>query len=132
MSPRKPRPAPRGGFPADLVEALDAAKILGVRAGATHRWTGVWVVVEEGRAFVRSWNDAPTGWFRAFLAEPEGAIRVGDREVPVRGDRVRSARLRNAVTAALARKYPTPGSRKWVEGFAEPGRATNTLELTPR
>ena len=43
-----------------VVDTLNDAKILGVRAGTEHRYTGVWVVVVEGRVFVRSWNDKPT------------------------------------------------------------------------
>lgn len=116
-------------FTGDVVEALRKAKILGVRSGTAHRYTGVWVVVVEGRVFVRSWNDKPTGWFRAFKKEPAGTIQLGDVEIPVRGKTVRSARLRDAVTAAYAEKYPTKGSQKWVEGFADPSRAINTLEL---
>ena len=114
------------------VEALNKAKILGVRAGTEHRYTGVWVVVVEDRVFARSWYDKPTGWFRAFKEEPSGTIQVGDREIPVRGKPVRSARLRDAVTAAFAEKYNTKGSRKWVEGFAEPERLPNTIEFVPR
>src|SRR5882724_6270433 len=34
-----------------VVERLDSAKILGVRAGMQHRYTGVWPVVVEGRLF---------------------------------------------------------------------------------
>ena len=119
-------------FKDDVVEALSKAKILGVRAGDEHRYTGVWVVVVEGRVFARSWNDKPTGWFRAFRKEPSGMIQVGEREIPVRGKPVRSARIRDAVTAAFGEKYPTKGSRKWVEGFAEPDRVINTLEFVPR
>lgn len=116
-------------FAHDVVEALQKAKILGVRSGTAHRYTGVWVVVVEDRVFVRSWNDKPTGWFRAFKKEPAGTIQAGDVEIPVRGKPVRSARLRDAVTAAYAKKYPTKGSKKWVEGFADPSRVINTLEL---
>lgn len=61
-------------FPDPDLELLREAKILGVRAGAEHRHTGVWVVVLEGRIFVRSWNDKPTGWYRAFRAEPSGSM----------------------------------------------------------
>lgn len=114
------------------VEALDKAKILGVRAGSEHRYTGVWVVVVEGRVFARSWNDKPTGWFRAFKKESNGMIQVGGSEMAVRGKPVRSARIRDAVTAAFAEKYNTKGSLKWVEGFAEPERVSNTLEFIPR
>jgi hypothetical protein len=113
------------------VEAIRNAKILGVRAGTEHRHTGVWVVVVDGRVFVRSWNDKPTGWFRAFRKQPSGTIQVGGLEIPVRAKLVRSARIRDAVTAALGEKYHTKASRKWVEGFAEPARALTTLELVP-
>lgn len=115
-----------------LVEALRDAKIIGVRAGGGHRYTGVWVVVVEGRVFVRSWNDKPTGWFRAFRDEPEGTLQVGKLEIPVRGKVPRSARIRGAVTLAYARKYNTKASQKWVDGFAEPARELTTLELVPR
>ena len=118
-------------FADTVVEAVRDAKILGVRAGTEHRHTGVWVVVVDGRVFVRSWNDKPTGWFRAFRKQPDGTIQVGGREIPVRAKLVRGARIRDAVTAAFGEKYNTKASRKWVEGFAEPARALTTLEFVP-
>lgn len=118
-------------FPQPELDELAKARILGLRAGAQHRFTGVWVVAVEGRVFVRSWNDKPTGWFRAFLAEPRGTVQVGKREIAVRAVRTRSERLRKAVTAAYAEKYNTKGSKKWVDGFAEPAREATTLEFLP-
>jgi len=118
-------------FAADIVEAFRKAKIMGVRAGTEHCHTGVWVVVVDGRVFARSWNDKPTGWFQAFRKQASGAVQVGDLELPVRGRVVRTARIRDAVTAAYGEKYPTKGSRKWVEGFAEAERVVNTIEFIP-
>ena len=118
-------------FPEATLEELAGAKILGVRAGTEHRYTGVWVVVVGGRAFVRSWNDKPTGWYRAFLTEPLGSIQLAGREIPVHARRTRGERLRGAVTRAYAGKYDTKASQKWVRGFAEPHRAATTLELVP-
>ena len=118
-------------FSEPALQELAQAKILGVRAGTEHRYTGVWVVVVEGRAFVRSWNDKPTGWYRAFRAEPRGSIQLTGREIAVRARQTRSERLRGAVTRAYAEKYETKASEKWVRGFAEPGRAATTLELLP-
>jgi hypothetical protein len=118
-------------FPEATLEELAGAKILGVRAGAEHRYTGVWAVVVEGRAFVRSWNDKPAGWYRAFRAEPLGSIQLAGREIPVRARRARGERLPGAVTRAYAEKYDTKASEKWVRGFAEPHRAATTLELVP-
>src|SRR5262249_61645192 len=63
-------------FSGPALKELDKSKILGVRAGAEHRYTGVWVVVVQGRVFVRSWNDKPTGWYRAFRAQPLGSIQL--------------------------------------------------------
>ena len=119
-------------FPADELEALGRAKIVGVRAGSEHRYTGVWVVVVDRRVFVRSWNDKPTGWYRAFLAEPLGTVQVGHREIPVRAARPRAAELRRAVTQGYAEKYDPKGAKQWVDGFREEERERNTLELLPR
>ena len=119
-------------FPDEVVEALRSSKILGVRSGSEHRFTGVWPVVVEDRLFVRSWNDKPTGWFRAFKQEPLGAIQIAGNEIPIKALTVRSSRIRKAVTAAYGEKYHTKASRKWVEGFAEPGRELTTIELVPR
>ncbi len=116
-------------FADDVVETLRKAKIIGVRAGTDHRYTGVWVVVVDDRVFVRSWSDKPTGWFRAFKKEPSGTVQVGSLGIPVRAKQVRSARIRDAVTQAFGEKYNTKASLKWVEGFAEPERALTTLEF---
>jgi hypothetical protein len=120
-------------FSKPTLAALHAAKILGVRAGTEHRFTGVWVVVARGRVFVRSWNDKPTGWHRAFVEEPLGVIQVpGGREIRVRAKRVRGERLLDAIDEAYGEKYKTPASLKWVRGFAQARRRKTTTEFVPR
>jgi hypothetical protein len=93
----------RRRLPASLVAAIDASKVLGVRAGArsAHRFIGVWAVVVEGRVFARSWSRKAAGWYRTFLEDPEGAIAVGARRARVRAVPVRSGRLREAVEATV-------------------------------
>ena len=119
-------------FSKAVVEVFRTAKIMGVRSGTEHRYTGVWVVVVDDRVFARSWSDKPTGWFQAFRKQPSGTVQVGDREIAVRGKTVRSGRIRDAVTVAFGEKYNTKGSRTWVEGFAEPERVLTTLEFVPQ
>jgi hypothetical protein len=119
-------------FSQPLLAVLDRAKILGIRSGPNHAYVGVWVVVVNRRVFVRSWNDKPGGWFRAFLAEPAGSLQLPTGDVPILGRPLRDVRLRDAVTAAYAGKYPTKGSAAWVAGFAESQRLRTTLELLPR
>ncbi len=121
-------------FSRSLLAAIDASKILGVRAGARsdHRFVGIWVVVVEGRVFVRSYTLEKNGWYRTFLEDPLGDIQVGERVVPVRAVPLRSERLRDAVDQAYAEKYPTPGSIKYVRGFRAPRRRAATVEFVPR
>jgi hypothetical protein len=116
-----------------VVAALDSAKILGVRSGTDHRYTGVWVVVVNGRAFARSWSDKPTGWYRAFVEQPLGTLQMpGGREIRVRAKKVRGERLLDAIDEAYGEKYDTPASQKWVRGFAQAKRRATTIEFVPR
>lgn len=116
-----------------LVSALEQAKIIGLRAGLEeHRFLGVWVVIVDGRAFVRPYFNERGGWYQVFGEEPRGVLQVGDREVPIRTKPARGERLIDAIDAAYAAKYPTPGALKWVKGFRTPSRRARTLELLPR
>jgi len=122
------------GLSRPLVAAIDAAKILGIRAGAKsdHKFIGVWPVVVDGRAFARSWTLTKGGWYRTFLDDPIGVIQVGDREVRIRARQVKSERLRDAVEEGYAEKYPTKASQKYVRGFRTPRRREATIEFVPR
>jgi len=117
-----------------IVAAIDASKILGIRAGgrSDHRFIGIWAVVVDGRVFARSWTRKPGGWYRTLIDDPRGTIQVGEREIAIRAARVRSERIRDAIERAYAAKYPTPGSRKYVRGFRTPVRRETTVEFVPR
>lgn len=120
-------------FKPSIVDAIHKAKILGVRAGrrTAHRFTGVWVVVVNGRVFARSWGVTPGGWYSTFRDHPEGTIQVGVRRLRVRARPVRGPRILDAVEQAYAAKYPTPASKKWVRGFRATRRREATLEFIP-
>jgi hypothetical protein len=119
-------------FSKPILSALDNSKIIGIRAGTRpHRFIGVWVVVVRERAFVRPWDNKPDGWYGVFLKEPQGKIQVNGREIRVRARKARGERLMDEIDLAYRTKYPTPGSRAYVEGFAEPQRRATTIELLP-
>jgi hypothetical protein len=122
-------------FPARLLAQLADSPILRIRAGADHKFLGIWVVVAKGRVFVRPWNDKPTGWRQALLAEPgaKGAIRLAKDgpDIRVRARPVRGERLFDLVDDAYAAKYVTKASQQWVEGFRVPRRRKTTMELLP-
>ena len=119
-------------FSKAIVAAIRDGKILGIRAGTKpHRIIGIWAVVVEGRVFVRSYSLKPRSWYRTFLEEPRGIIEVDGRQIRVRPVFTRSERLKAAVDHAYAEKFPTPGSRHFVEGFKEKKRRDTTTELVP-
>ena len=117
-----------------VVTAVRDGKFFGIRAGVRpHRFLGLWAVVVGDRVFVRTWNDKPTGWFRAFDDDRRGVFQLpSGREIRIRTRLARGDRLLDAVDAAYEEKYNTPGSRKWVRGFATKTRRVKTLELLPR
>lgn len=120
-------------FPPAVLSAIASSQILGLRAGnGSHRFIGIWVVVVEGRVFVRSWTLKPEGWFHTLREDPTGTITVGTRRFRVRAVHTRSERLKDAVSRAYKQKYHTPGSRKYVAGLARGRRRDSTIELVPR
>ena len=130
--PKRRRAAPRRFSERDL-ERMRRSRMLAIRAGTSdHRFTGIWFVLVRNRLFVRPWNDKPTGWREAFRTKPLGAITVATRVIPVRVRPARGESLFDAMDRAYAEKYPTPGSRKWVRGFALTRRRKTSLELLPR
>ena len=125
-------PARTRRFPPRTLAAIQATKYLYLRAGQEHRFIAVWVVVVDGRVLVRSWNDKKDGWYRAFLEEKQGAIRLGEREVRVRAVPVRSGRLNDGLHRSYGEKYTSRSNQPYVRGFSTRKRKAATLELRPR
>src|SRR2546428_5092424 len=112
-------PASGRGFSRRILAVIRDGKMLVIRAGADHRFIGIWAVVVEGRVFVRSYSLKPRSWYRTFLEEPRGAIEVNGRKIPVRAAFTRSERLKKLVDGAYREKYNTPGSLQFVLGFRQ-------------
>lgn len=122
----------RQRFPDDVVAAIAANKILGIRAGTgPHKIIGIWSVVVERRVFVRSWSIKPRSWYRTFLEEPRGIISIDGRELDVLAVRTRSDRLKDTVDRAYAAKYHTPGSVQYVKDLCGKKSRDTTTELVP-
>ena len=119
-------------FPKSIIAEIHTGKILGIRAGTKpHRIIGIWAVVVEGRVFVRSYSLKERSWYRTFLAERRGIIEVNGKQIKVRPVFTRSERLKKLVDRAYAEKFPTAGSRVFVEAFKEKKRRDTTTELVP-
>ena len=119
-------------FTGKTLAALRDSNFVYVRAGKEpHRFIGIWMVVVDGRVFVRSWSLKPRSWWRTFAAERRGAITVDGREIPVRAVQTRSEKLKDAVSRAYAEKYNTPASLKYVRDMSRKKSRDTTTELLP-
>jgi hypothetical protein len=119
-------------FPRSVIEAMRDGPRIGMRAGTEpHRTIGIWVVVVENRAFVRSWGLKPRSWWRTLAAEGSGVITVDEREIPVRAIRTRSERLKEAVSRAYLAKYRSPGSIQYAKDMGKAKSRATTTELAP-
>ena len=125
--------AAKRGFSKAVTTAIAREKILGIRAGSgDHRFIGVWMVVVEGRVFIRSWGVKRTGWFYGFREDPRGTMQAAGREFRIKAITKTTERMKAAVDDAYAEKYNTPGSLKFVKGFARSKRRRDTTtELVP-
>ena len=122
--PTKPGPA------AGLVGAIRDAKRIAIRAGSQpHRFIGIWAVVVQGRVFVRSWSLKPRSWYRTLLAEPRGALRIGEREVPFRAVHTRSERLKAAIDRAYLKKYDRVTEVRYARDMTRATSRATTTEL---
>lgn len=120
-------------FPNKILAAVHKDKIIGIRAGtdSTHRVIGIWVVVVDGRVFVRSWSMKPRSWWRVFVEDPQGRIFIADKEFSIRAIQTRSERLKDLVSAAYKEKYNTPGSVQYVKEMSRKKSRDTTTELVP-
>lgn len=83
------------------------------RDGTQRPWTPIWVVVFEGRVFVRSWHYRETGWFGDAERSGRARIRAADLELDVTVTNVGAgpADLRRGIDSAYRTKYgDAPGS----------------------
>ena len=123
---------PKKCFPEEVLAILRTSKNLAIRAGNNeHRFIGIWMVMVEDRIFVRSWSVKPDGWYRAFLKDARGAIKVQDRQIEICAVPAKSTRLRNAIDRAYLAKYNTPGSLRYAKDLGSAKSRATTIELVP-
>ena len=121
------------GFDPELVELLHRTKVVEIEtsrsAGGEVRSTVIWVVVDvDGRALVRSVRGQRGRWYRDLLANPDGALRVGRRRIPVHADPADEGAIA-ACTDALRAKYAS--SRGSLASMIRDEVLRTTLVLAP-
>jgi len=124
---------PKKHFPDEILATIHKDRILGIRAGTNspHRVIGIWVVVVDGRVFVRSYQLKPGGWWQTLVKDLNGEIFVGGRKrgIKVRAVQVKSEKLKQKVSEAYEKKYNTPGSVGYVAEMSRSPSRDATIEL---
>ncbi len=84
-----------------------------------------WTAIGIGNA------NHPQGWYRTLREDPQGAIKIAEREVRFRAVFTCSESLKAEVDQAYLAKYGTGGSIKYARGLADAERRATTTELVP-
>ncbi len=104
---------------------VDVVRIVTTNEDGSERETKIWIVVEEGSAYVRT---GATRWFANLERDPRVLIRVEETEIRARTDRVTASERIGAVQAAFREKY---GFMDRLSGWVRIG-GPRIFELIPR
>ena len=120
-------------FAPDVLERMASAKEVRIETrrppgGAVHR-TIIWLVVDDGHAYVRTYRGAGSRWYREALVDPDCALLMGRDRFPVRVVSVTDPVVVEAVSRGFWDKYPR--SRSTAAMVRDEVLGT-TLELLPR
>ena len=114
-------------------DELDAAKEIEIetrRPGRDEpRRTIIWVVVDDGEVFVRSWRGDTARWCREIVADPEAAVIVDGTSTPVLATPATDPDSVERTSAGLRRKY---AGESEVDAMVRAEILPTTLRLEPR
>ena len=123
-----------GSFDAETLQLLGETKEAQIEtrrdeAAPVHR-TIIWVVTVDGEVYVRSVRGEKGRWYREVSANPDAALHVGDRRIPVRAVPATDEPTVGAVSDAYRDKYgrTSPGSTR---AMVQPEILPTTLKLEP-
>jgi hypothetical protein len=118
-------------YSSEDLEALAEAEEVEIETqapdGPTHRTT-IWIVVDDGEAFIRTYKGPESRWYREAKANPAVALHVGDRRLPSTAIPADDPDSIERVSAGFRRKYPNDESTDAM--VAAPNLPT-TLRLEP-
>ena len=98
-------------------------------AGKTHRAI-IWVVVDEGEVFIRSWKGERGRWYREIRERPDAFLHAAGQSVSVHAEPAIDSESIRRVSDALQAKYGR-GSPESTAGMLLPATLPTTLRLLP-
>jgi hypothetical protein len=119
-------------FPADVIERLDAAKVVEIETRSpkgTKHSVPIWIVVVDGVPYIRSVRGPRGRWYRELLARGQGAVVAGGKRVPVNATHDGSPSTIEGVSEALRKKYR--GSGQSLASMLRADVLDTTVRLEP-
>ena len=116
--------------PEDL-DLLDGTQEIEIETQAPEkaaRRTVIWVVVDDGEVFVRTWRGAGSRWFRDIEANPAVAIHAGGKRLPATAIPATDPDAIERTSAGFLRKY---GGDPASKAMVKPAILDTTLRLEP-
>ena len=120
-------------FDAHTLDTLDRAmevEIETLRPDGMPRMTTIWLIVDRGEVFVRSWRGDRGYWYQGALDAPDAVtLHVAGRAIPIRVIQATDNASVNRCSVALERKYADDPA---TPSMVRPGVLATTLRLEPR
>ena len=111
----------------EILDLVDNYQYQQIRAGETHHFTDISIVIAEGRMFCRRYSFSKRSWYHAFQEDPNGAIRCGQTIIKVHGMIPNDLnKINPKVNKAYLKKYGNRASMMLGEKYMD-----STLELVP-
>lgn len=118
-------------FSSEDLRLLDAAEEVEIETqapGKEPRRTVIWIVVDGGDAFVRTYKGAGSRWYRDIEANPAVAIHVDGKSLPASAIAATDPDSIERTSAGFRRKY---GADPATKAMLRPEVHETTLRLEP-
>jgi hypothetical protein len=112
----------------ELLEGIEEVEIETKAPGETARKTTIWVVVDDGEAFIRTYRGAGSRWFRDVQANPAVTIHAGRRRISATAIAATDPDSIERTSAGFLRKYAKDPS---TPAMVAPAVRDTTLRLEP-
>jgi hypothetical protein len=117
-------------FPKSTLELLDRSQEVDIEtrsAKGTVHAVPIWVVVDGGDVFIRTYRGKTSRWYRELLAGP-GALLVSGRRIPVRATEAADSDSVKRTSDGYRKKYRRGGS---LDAMLRRSVLPTTLRLEP-
>jgi hypothetical protein len=110
------------------LDQIASAREVLIETGDGEKTTIIWVVVDDGAVFVRSFRGEAGRWYRQALANPEVALIVGDDRYHFTASPATDADSVRRTSDGIRLKY---GKGRSVDAMVLPEVLDTTLLLIP-